>query len=943
MPAEPPSEGDQPKPNPFSFSSGQPTTFGAPARTLPLFSLKPAASLPSGSSLPATAAAACIPATSSSTTPAGPLLVLDVRRPGASSPDRIEVPAAASVGDLADAVRAKSGTSGPITLLFAGAKLTCPTEALGALGIRTGHMLHAVPCASPVTGPLGRSLTAGLASPASSSAPLSLPAPSNATASSGGAAPPPTDTGAGGKIRIRFVTTRTLELPFTPEMSVTSLKRALEAKGEGRPEALRLFCFGRELIDTLSLGQQRVTNGAVIDLQRRDLAPSSVSSFGPHSFGAGATSSAAALLPSHKPTTASGQREGRFIGLRNQGATCYLNSLVQALYMTPPFRAAIESLGASSIQLPPLTAAVVGLFASLSHASSAVSTEPLTSALKWGSVSRQQDVHEFWALVCERLEEDLKPTEHAKMVEGLFQGECRDYVTCSECGTTSYRVDCFRDLKLVVPSAAPATAASGGGSPAAEGGGGGGVSDVMWSLQQMLAPEQMVGAEQYECDCCRRKTDATRGVQLTRLPSVLTLQLKRFGYDFRTGQRHKVNTQLAFDTTLDLSSLLTRVQPQPEGAPAVAAAATTTTATTTTTTATTTTATAAASDTCEAAQMAPADPSPVGGPAAALGVAPEAPTTYGDDGLEPMSLSRYLGHMPPTIAAAVTAATTPYSTWTEQTTPRTGGGDASMAAGAAMDVGIDGAVELTAEAGTRGTGDVEMTDAAGTEDEGAAPPPTPPMHVRHAVAPGVTDPGVAPGVAEPASARAELAVPASSESATYELYAVLVHSGSASFGHYYALIKDLAHGEWHEFNDSLVKPIKESELQRAWGAAAASGSSWGNSSSAYMLLYRKKDADDDGAPRGTASLYETGSGGLAGGKSFPAGAGHRLGDGSGGDGGTPSESKRLRLTAPHPAHGRVGESRSDESAGNTATGGGFAQQQQQDDDDDSFNPYTMYG
>ena len=72
----------------------------------------------------------------------------------------------------------------------------------------------------------------------------------------------------------------------------------------------------------------------------------------------------------------------------------------------------------------------------------------------------------------------------------------------------------------------------------------------------------------------------------------------------------------------------------------------------------------------------------------------------------------------------------------------------------------------------------------------------------------------------------------------YELYAVLVHSGSASFGHYYALIKDLEHGEWHEFNDSNVKPIKESELQRAWGSATAS-SSWSSTSSAYMLLYRR--------------------------------------------------------------------------------------------------------
>ena len=40
------------------------------------------------------------------------------------------------------------------------------------------------------------------------------------------------------------------------------------------------------------------------------------------------------------------------------------------------------------------------------------------------------------------------------MVEALFEGEQRDYVRCHECGTVSYRKDQFRDLKLVVPSAA---------------------------------------------------------------------------------------------------------------------------------------------------------------------------------------------------------------------------------------------------------------------------------------------------------------------------------------------------------------------------------------------------------------------------------------------------------------------------------------------------------
>ena len=39
-----------------------------------------------------------------------------------------------------------------------------------------------------------------------------------------------------------------------------------------------------------------------------------------------------------KPTAAPANAEG-FVGLINQGATCYLSSLLQSLYMTPEFRA----------------------------------------------------------------------------------------------------------------------------------------------------------------------------------------------------------------------------------------------------------------------------------------------------------------------------------------------------------------------------------------------------------------------------------------------------------------------------------------------------------------------------------------------------------------------------------------------------------------------------
>jgi len=40
----------------------------------------------------------------------------------------------------------------------------------------------------------------------------------------------------------------------------------------------------------------------------------------------------------------------------------------------------------------------------------------------------------------------------------------------------------------------------------------------------------------------------------------------------------------------------------------------------------------------------------------------------------------------------------------------------------------------------------------------------------------------------------------------YELYAVMVHSGGAYGGHYYAYIKDSGPGgKWHNFNDTQVK------------------------------------------------------------------------------------------------------------------------------------------
>jgi len=64
----------------------------------------------------------------------------------------------------------------------------------------------------------------------------------------------------------------------------------------------------------------------------------------------------------------------------------------------------------------------------------------------------------------------------------------------------------------------------------------------------------------------------------------------------------------------------------------------------------------------------------------------------------------------------------------------------------------------------------------------------------------------------------------------YELYSVLIHSGSAFGGHYYAYVKSHIDGKWYNFNDAFVNEISEEELAKVYGGTPTSG---------YMLLYRK--------------------------------------------------------------------------------------------------------
>lgn len=77
----------------------------------------------------------------------------------------------------------------------------------------------------------------------------------------------------------------------------------------------------------------------------------------------------------------------------------------------------------------------------------------------------------------------------------------------------------------------------------------------------------------------------------------------------------------------------------------------------------------------------------------------------------------------------------------------------------------------------------------------------------------------------------------------YELYSIMIHSGGAYGGHYYAYIKSFEDGKWYNFNDSSVTELSSEET-----IFETFGDSKGTSGTAYLLMYRKINGSEETVP-----------------------------------------------------------------------------------------------
>ncbi|VVC40180.1 Hypothetical protein CINCED_3A020619 [Cinara cedri] len=264
-----------------------------------------------------------------------------------------------------------------------------------------------------------------------------------------------------------------------------------------------------------------------------------------------------------------GARTARgFVGLKNAGATCYMNSILQQLYMVHPVRLGILSAhGAATdtnddfngddknenetqMDIPEdcnkfeqsrkeynvgILKQVQGIFGHLAFSKVQyyvprglwkhfkLQGEPV-------NLREQQDAVEFFMSLVESLDEALKALSQDQIMSKTLGGSYSDQKICQGCPHRYSKEEPFSVISVDIRNH----------------------SNLTDSLEQYVKGELLEGADAYHCDKCNKKVVTVKRLCVKKLPPILAIQLKRFEYDFERVCAIKFNDYFEFPRHLDM-------------------------------------------------------------------------------------------------------------------------------------------------------------------------------------------------------------------------------------------------------------------------------------------------------------------------------------------------------------------------------------------------------
>ena len=232
------------------------------------------------------------------------------------------------------------------------------------------------------------------------------------------------------------------------------------------------------------------------------------------------------------------------VGLKNLGSICYMNSVLQQLYMVPTFRYAI--MGSDDKIIPdPSSAKIYGpkddnllhqlqvmfTYLNLSEEKFFIPNNFCYSYKDYDgnptNPKMQQDCQEFYSNFLDKMEKCLTNTKYKYIINDVFMGKSCSSVICKSCKYVSNRFEDSYYLSLEVNN----------------------INNLKDSLRKFIKPEPVEG---FKCEGCQKYVSIEKRTTLYKLPNTLFIHLKRFSMDYELGIPQKIVSIFNFPPQIDL-------------------------------------------------------------------------------------------------------------------------------------------------------------------------------------------------------------------------------------------------------------------------------------------------------------------------------------------------------------------------------------------------------
>nr|XP_054603690.1 uncharacterized protein LOC107377295 isoform X2 [Nothobranchius furzeri] len=254
--------------------------------------------------------------------------------------------------------------------------------------------------------------------------------------------------------------------------------------------------------------------------------------------------------PANKPS-----HQLRYHGLFNQGATCYLNSVLQVLFMTEEFKRAVEGFVSLPVSFILIQIIQMIYFHNLPTICLHVYIRPTTTNCK--SECIDQKLKTLFKILKKETARThaitthlgiIKVTEQCDAAEcfekilshtspeasQIFQGEVINHNKCSLCQTKTESSNTFWSIPLTLADSESDACC------------------VMNGIQSYFHESHMGGEDRLYCNQCKSKADATIKLEMKHPPEVLTLLLKRFKFDYHVKKCVKIQSKVQIPSSLQI-------------------------------------------------------------------------------------------------------------------------------------------------------------------------------------------------------------------------------------------------------------------------------------------------------------------------------------------------------------------------------------------------------